>query len=241
MNELTVNNEFEKNQEWKDSMLHASGLAQKYILQNIPIYGPIIHDILNFRSDVKAKRALSFMDSFILKVKSEFGEHFNFEDLKNESFSDLLDQILRKVENTNSEFKKDRYRDILLLKTRINTDHLLFMKFVDLLDKVNEIQIILIQELAQNEQFAYGVGLHKGYTIIESYVYSCKNKVTVLNESLSGYTTKDKNGEIEFYLLELVSLGLIKEIPQKTQLGGTNAPKYVVTDICRKFLSFIIN
>ncbi|MDF3027036.1 MAG: hypothetical protein K0S23_1343 [Fluviicola sp.] len=240
MNDLSVNDEFEKNKEWKDSLLQASGLAQKYILQNIPIYGPIIHDILNFQSDVKTKRALSFLDDLITKIRSEFGEDFNFDNLKNESFSDLLDQVLKKVENTKSEFKKDRYRDILLLKIKIDTDHLLFMKFVDLLDKVNEIQIILIQELAQNEQFELGIGLHKSYTILESYVNLHSTKPSFPGDSLNEYATKDKNGEIEFYMLELASLGLIKEISRKTAPRGTSTSKYIVTDICRKFLTFII-
>lgn len=240
MNDLSVYDEFEKNQDWKDSLEHLSGLTQKYMLQNIPVFGPIIEDIFNFQSEVKTKRALSFLNDFIAKIYSEFGDDFDFNDLKNESFSDLLDQVLRKVENTKSEFKKDRYRDILLLKIKIDTDHLLFMKFVDLLDKVNEIQIILLQEMTESEQFNLGVGLHRGNTIMESFIKRHTNQLN-LSESLDEYTTKDKNGELEFYLLELVSLGLLKAVPSRNQLGGTSSPRYIVTDIGRTFLRFIIN
>ena len=238
-NLLSGNEDFEKNSKEKEIVEHFSEMVKKHSLQFLPGLS-LLDDLINFKTDLNKKRVSSFMENFYERIRSEFGADFNFKNLETEGFSDLFQLVLQKVENTKSEFKKERYRDILLLKVKINSDHLLFMKFVELLDKVNEVQIILIKEMAENDRFALGVGLHKGYTIMEAYLSRYTNEVNVTGKSLNSYATKDNNGEIEFYLLELVSLGLIKEIPQKITHSGTSSPKYVVTDICRKFLTFII-
>lgn len=242
MNHLpSGNDEFEKNSDKKEELFHFADLAKKYTIQKLPGFS-LLEDLINFKSEVNKKRVYKFMEDLYERIRLEFGDDFNFEDLNNESFSDLLELILNKVKNTKSEFKKDRFQDILLLQIKTISENYLFAKFVDLLDKLNEIQIVLLQQMASSEQFTFGVGLHKGYTIIDGFLIenSTNTKMNEFILSLKEYALKKKNDEIELYMLEMASFGLIKTFPQETQLGRSGSPKYVVTDICQKFLSFII-
>ncbi len=236
--------EFEKNSHWKDQINHLSELTQKHILKLFP-GGEIVEDILNYQSELNKKRTVGFVNDLINKILDEYGNDLSFEDLKNESFSDLLNRVLQKIQNTNSEFKKNRFRDILILKFEIKSEDLLFEKFVDLLDKVNDIQIIILKELSENDQFKFGVGAHKGTEIIKSYIDKIERKVRNRSfiEFLAFYCSKDKKSENEFFILELASLGLIKTVPSKGGFDSyqrSQSPKYMNTEIGEKFLSFII-
>ena len=233
--------EFEKNSDRKDNMNYVSDLTRKYILQLFP-GGGIVEDLLNYEAEQKTKRTVDFVDDLIKKILAEYGDDFTLEDLKNESFSDILNRVLQNIQNTTSDFKKNRFRDILLLKFKTKSEDLMFVKFVDLLDKVNEIQIVLLKEMAQNEDFLYGVGAHKGTEIIEAFIkkYGEKAKKGNFDKTLKAYTSQEKKSELEFYMLELASFGLIKPIPKKNQLGSQGSSHYIATEIGIKFLSFII-
>lgn len=243
MTDLTpyTGDEFEKNPKAKEALDQMGEVFRKNLYSLIP-GGGIIEDILNFQSDLKTKKSISFLERFIVKLEIEFGSDFSKEDLKNESFSALLNRVLQHIQNTTSNYKKERFRDILLLKYRTQSNDLLFEKFVDLLDRVNDIQIILLSEMVKGERFKLGAKSHKGTEMIKSYSRKAKQKNSdndfLLH--LKNYTSDQKSGELEFYILELASLGLVKLIPRGSSKRA-NTPGYMATTIGAKFLSFVIN
>jgi hypothetical protein len=83
---------------------------------------------------------------------------------------------------------------------------------------------------------------HNCVEVIKSYAEKFKegNGDEDFLHHLEKYTADNRKGELEFYILELASLGLVKP-HQRNRKTGASSTVYISTNIGIKFLSFVIN
>lgn len=96
-----------KNKELRDSTI-------KVLLSsiNVPIIGPALSELFDFRSKVKQNR----LNQFTELLENFFSNHvgIGLENFQTEEFGDLFESVLRRVVQTKSKEKHRRFRDVLI-------------------------------------------------------------------------------------------------------------------------------
>src|SRR5690606_11994803 len=95
-------------------------------------------------------------------------------------------------------FKLEKYKDILVRQIiQPETKDLLFLRYVQLIEELNEVQIILMAEVIKNN-FPLDVS---GFV----------EKIKLPSDSIDDLITKYPPEDIDFYLTDLISRGLMRE------------------------------
>jgi hypothetical protein len=96
-----------------ETALYTAEVLQKMVLGFMP-GGHLIDGFLNYRSGLKQKRVIDFFDSFKKELEEHTGRELSNDDFNNESFVDVMDSIASKAQTTKSQYKLERFRNILV-------------------------------------------------------------------------------------------------------------------------------
>lgn len=210
--------------------------------------GQVVDSFLSFRSKLKEKRLLSFVEQLrkVFELELDFDlVNYNFE---TEDFVDIMDSILKKVLETKSEIKLIRFRNILAKQIISPIDNLVVNNYVRLVNELNEIELVMLERIPKlDKRFYNGISekhlLHyiteiEYHKANEALSHGFKIKIGLQEVFVSGR-------DLSFYINNLVSKGLLSRIQTGTtrvgDISGRNRleHQYIVTDIGIDFLQFI--
>jgi effector-binding domain-containing protein len=166
-----------------------------------------LQDILNYRQNLKQKRIIHFLDSFINGLGDIQGKSNEevLETCKTEEFVDVFDSIITKVHHTSSEQKARRFSSLLKNQVIDPLPDYYILKVVDILDRLNDIQMVMILKLKDHP---YGIKKSNSlFTFMGKEVDQDYN--TVLVEISSNNTVRVSKSDLELYLRDLTSQGLV--------------------------------
>lgn len=220
----------------------------KYVLDKIP-GGIFLKTLFYGKSELNNKRVLEFCTKFKEEIAKLLGRELHANDFNSENLLDVFDIAIQKVKHTSSEFKREKLKDIVVrqfLKPDLNNE--LVIKYIQLIDELSEMQILL---MVKSSESRYPM-------TIPVFIDSIKSKEDSIEECLRLYNPSD----IEFYLNDLISKGLIIEwevdggkTPEVAQglvgaygkvrikyLKFSNSDLiYIPSDVGNKFLEYITN
>lgn len=228
---------FDKNPKLKDHFEVVSESVIKTVFSFIPA-GPIFDSFWNYRANLKQKRVIDFSESVKNALEEIGGNELHSSNFETEDFVDIMEAVYMKVMNTQSLYKLERFRNILvnqIIEPALETP--MFMKYIQLLDQLDDAQIVLL------DSFRYWEGqkinsIAVAYFGIEHNKYSGDHVMETLSQNLSRKITL---AEAEYYMNELVSLGLIVNVSVSMPVVGKNSPhnNFQISIIGKSFLKFI--
>jgi len=119
-----------------------------FSLVNIPIIGPALTEMLDFRGKLKQNR----LNQFTELLENYFSNHsgINLENFQTVEFSDLFESVLKRVIMVNSVEKMRMFKDILIKQLEnpsqsINESEI----YLDLVSELTEIEIKILFEFRQ--------------------------------------------------------------------------------------------
>lgn len=118
----------------------------------IPYAGNVLDEIFfEHRSRIKQDRLNKFIE-LLANYFEEKTPNFKLENLKTEEFSDVLESVLKKVMETSSKEKLERFKNILIGQMhQENIDNDFIDTFLDLTAKLSEAQIFILEEFHRKE------------------------------------------------------------------------------------------
>src|SRR5690554_304947 len=198
----------------------------------IPGYG-VLTSMVNFYADIKRERVLQFLDEFSIalgaitdKTQEEILAICTTED-----FIDILDAVIQKVHMTKSELKIERFKNLLLKQVVDPEPDYLMSKYVGLIHELNDIQVCMLKRINnQSLEKDKSISLHFYLTyfgeyvvdntdsiVIESVLSTTYNTDSIVIELTAEKTVNVNCHELQLYLNNLVSLGLV-DLIVKTKL-----------------------
>lgn len=230
---------FEKNSKIKEHIDQSLQIARNTILSFIP-GNDLITGFLDYRANLKQKRLIDFSESVKKALEDISGRKLNSSNFEAEDFVDVVEAIFLRVQNTRSEYKLQRFRNILV--NRIIEPQLeepMWMKFIQLLDELDDIQIYILCDFKywkeRGEKITSPLRAYQGdvgLKLGDSEVISTLLKKTEIQITRS---------ELEYYLNQLISKGLIKNAAKSIPVQGLDSPhnNYQISSIGLSFLKFI--
>lgn len=217
--------------------LSATESFQRIVLGFLP-GGHVIDEFLNFRNNLKQQRVLKFSENVKKALEELTDEEIDESNFTSEDFVDIVEMIFTKVQNTKSEYKLERFRNILvkqLIDPQPEMD--MIFKYVKLLDELNDVQIHILDD------FRFWQG-QKIISIIVAYEgedgpkYKDDYIIKRISEKV-GYDVS--KSETEYFANELVSLGLVRNDSRVITAMGASSPQnnFQITQIGKRFLEFI--
>jgi len=176
--------------------------------------GHVVDEFLNFRSNLKRDRILSFSNSLNEFLKDFKDHELGSENFTTEEFIDIFDSVISKVQMTNSNIKLEYFRNIILSQiTDSSANEILSNKIIQTVDNLNDIQLILLMIVWEQKTPSTIYDIHMKFQM--------KNVYIKLNED----DNPPDDFKIEhtlvssiflYFLDELTHMGLIKEV----EIGG---------------------
>jgi|GEM_PF-5352022 len=220
-------------------VLHTIEELQKIALSFIPA-GPLFDGILGYYARLKQRRIIDFSG----KLKEVFEENLDRKlaasDFENEDFIDVMEAVYSKVQTTQSIYKLERFRNILVKQIiEPQPEASLVFKYIKLLDNLNDVQIHILDDFRYwqgqriiNIIIAYEGDIGVNYA--DDYVIKRVSDKVGFDVSIA---------EVEYFTNELVSLGLIRNDSKVITAMGASSPQnnFQITSIGKAFLDFIEN
>lgn len=123
--------------------IFTSETLQKMVL-GFMFGGHLIEGVLNFRSNLKQKRILDFAERFKHVLEENLGRELDAKDFENEDFIDVFEVVIDKVQKTRSEYKLERFRNILAKQIIDPSPNREVESYVKLLDELGDVEIIML-------------------------------------------------------------------------------------------------
>ncbi|WP_343785282.1 hypothetical protein [Wandonia haliotis] len=156
----------------------------------------------------------------------------NFE---TEDFVDLMELVYIKVMSTRSAYKLERFRNILVNQiVEPNQENNMSLKFVHLVEQLDDVQIIMLHDFLNHEG--------KEIPSLGALYSDGEDSPNQIHQFISIKVNRPVTlSELEFYLNELLSIGLIHNKSFIfTALGGSSTVNnYQISPIGKSFLEFI--
>lgn len=136
----------------------------KGVIGAIPYAGTLLNEIIfDYRSRLKEKRLVGFVEELEKELSKYDETKIDFEYLKTDEFSDILEEILKKVVTSNSDEKIKRFKKILIGEMTASNNTEFKLTFLDITSKITETQILILKE-----HNSIGRSISKYYKDIES-------------------------------------------------------------------------
>lgn len=176
--------------------------------------GHVVDEFLNFRSNLKRDRILSFSNSLNEFLKDFKHDELGSENFTTEEFIDIFDSVISKVQITSSNIKLEYFRNIILSQiTDSSANEILSNKVIQTVDNLNDIQLILLMIVWEQKTPSTIYDIHMKFQM--------KNVYIKLNENDNPPDDIKIENTLEssiflYFLDELTHMGLIKEY----EIGG---------------------
>ncbi len=116
---------------------------QAYLVGKLPV-GSEINLLLNARSNIRRNRIISFFQSFRDEMQRVNGRPLDADTITSEEFIDVMEAIIIKVQATQSSYKIERFRNILLKQAVEPIEYQLALKYIQLIDELTDVQMIML-------------------------------------------------------------------------------------------------
>lgn len=218
---------------------------QKVFLGFLP-GGHAAEIFLNYSSELKNQRVLRFIESFSKAIEENFPHlSITIDDFTTEDFVDVFDAVIQKVRNTKSIDKQERFKKILLGYFQQSEFDELIYKYLELIDRLTEIQLLVLRYYAHplskfNKQLSTSSFMDK--------INVGNNKMTIKTAEFSFEVEKSS---FNFYVNDLVAMGLLEMnvYSESEKISFTEndfiQPKisskrtYLLSSFARNFLDFL--
>jgi len=212
------------------------------LIEKIPLAGSIVIRFLSWEQRVRHERIISFIEDFISSLQDIDKSEINWEYLSSQDFSALIMLVVRRVEQTSSKEKLQRFKDILLKETK--TPYLSNFKdtFLDILLKINEDQIkilVFYQKLDNKEisiKFNYTPSQKcvRGVSEVKEGETIARVENVYVNQTYFGMTQEI----YDFLMQDLLSKYLLYDVGfNRHQWGHVLVPS--VSPLGKEFLLFL--
>ncbi len=202
--------------------------AIKIALDLLGPVGSIINEVIfEHHSRIKQERVNYFILSFTKYLKDQGLESVEIEKVNIEDFGDVFEMIIRKVSQTKSKEKIERFKKILIGEILKPKDSEFKETFIDIVGKLNETQIII---LLRHKDIYEKIGN-------TSYDHS-------MDDFRMPYFFKLEEGEFSFFLQDLDSKSLLFELNKSIATDPPNQKMIKcmgITEFGIEFLKFIEN
>lgn len=225
-----------------DVIYHTADEFLKLALSFIP-YGTIADSFLNFQGNLKRRRVIEFSES-LKRVLEEFvGRELHANDFNNETFVDIMEEVYKQVITVRSNFKLERFRNILANQIIEPTEFHESLKFTHILGELQDVDLIILQKMKDNDNMAYRSNFPQLLTGINEILDD--DHPIILNAG--GNNIEITVGDIEFYVNRLTSLGLLKlhsvqmtsSKHNQRRSAIKNYQTLLISKMGKKFLDFI--
>jgi hypothetical protein len=160
--------------------------ALKGAIGAIPVAGTLLNEIIfDYRSRVKEKRLLLFLDDLSKTLRSLNDQKIDIDYLKTEEFSDILEEILKRVASSQSNEKRNRFKKILIGEMSASLKSEFKTSFLDITSNITETQLLILKE-----HNTIGKSVGRYYRDIENLNY----QIPELEKSLRNETLLAKKG-----------------------------------------------
>ena len=225
-----------KNPKLKDHFELLSETVRQTVFSFIPA-GPILESFWSYRNNLKQKRVLDFSKS-VKTALEEIGEkEIHASNFQTEDFVDLIELVYSKVMNTRSAYKLERFKNILVNKIVEPNKEALFKKYVNLLDQLEDVQILILSDFRHWK----GNPIRSVIIAYEGEIGAAHQDDTII-ESVTKRAGRDVDkAEVEYYTNELVNLGLVRNNAKVITAMGASSPQnnFQISPIGSSFLEFI--
>lgn len=221
---------------------------QKIILGFLP-GGHLVDEFVNFRSNLKLQRAISFAESLNLAINELTGIETSI--YTTEEFVDIFESVLKRVLETNNQEKLLRFRNILLghIKGRGQVDFL--ETFLDLTSRLHDVQIQMLEQFhlefnIENEIKEFNILKKQKDQLVDSneILFDTQRLKELETKLLSSSKSKDSaffnlnEDDFLFYKQDLISKCLMKE-NNIILFGGEPIQVIKISQFGQKYLEFI--
>lgn len=203
----------------------------------------VITEIAEFHNKIYQTRLNKFSELLFDSLK-EYGElQFDVENIKNESFIDAFEIIIRKVARTGKEEKLNRLKNILLRQVYKADDNELFLVFSDYIDQINETQFKILDTLYSLYYYypdgrplfgdIFRTGPRRKNALVGDNVYY---------ESINEEKFHISKSQLSFYISDLNRKQLIKfssSFNKKEEDDNTLKNRYEITLIGMELVHFV--
>jgi hypothetical protein len=245
-----------KKEEHGDVALSVATTFQRMVLGFMP-GGHVINEFIDFRSRLFQERILKFSELMKKELEEIYDGEIDINNFSTEEFVDVFEAVIRRVQNTSSEVKLERYKNILFKQIVEPTTEPMILKYVSLLEQINEVQLVILSRMQRHKHFSKVDFIHlliENNTELpygEFYYRLDRNNLKINIGTHSVITNK---AELDFYVSELVSLGVlntktkekISMMPNLHTLGGNDKIEqrqteieHCITPIGIRFINFI--
>jgi len=197
--------------------------ALKGAIGAIPVAGTLLNEIFfDYRSRIKEKRLLKFLEDLTMSIETLDSQKIDMNYMKTDEFSDILEEILKRVTVSNSEEKQIRFKKILIGEMTATCNTEFKMSFLDITSSLNEIQLIILKE-----HNTIGRSVGKYYRDIENLNYQIPElEKSLRNEKLLASKGYANNTTLLEKRLKQIRTELNKKVKATKQSENKRFGKY---------------
>jgi hypothetical protein len=229
----------------KNQLDQAIDSVHKMILGFIP-GGHVWQEVMEYHGNIRQQRLNKFSELLAEFFTGTGGLDIDLDKLKSEEFVDAFEVIIRKVMTTSKEEKLLRLSNILIRQMFKPDDSDLFVKFVEFIDDINEVQILLLDEIYRLSYYQtegrppFGKILGNAKPVINVSIGDDVYFETILADRFG-----ISNELLRFYMLDLSSKGMIMvhSLPNQNIMKAHNfdplSYKHEITAVGMEFIHFV--
>lgn len=181
-------------------------------LTGVVPFGDELNLILNARSNIRKERVIRFFEKFRDEMQRVYGKPLDQDDITSEEFIDVMEAIMLKVQSTQSLYKVDRFRNMLVKQVVDPIDNQLTLKYIDMVGDLTDVQLIMLKAVSNKHSFRDHWELIT--TIWKNYnpnsdIRTFNHQEPDFNINFGETEISIIKKEIQFYLVDLIIKGLI--------------------------------
>ncbi len=208
----------------EDIKFHNAEEVRRLVFAMIP-GGPIVDGISGYAARLHQSRAIDFADKLKEIMEEHYGGKISATSFKDEDFIEVMESVFSKVTKVKSEFKRDRFRNLLARQLNEPDDSQKTLKIVQLLNDLTDVQIILLDLIKGDHPYERSYNfrseLERFNQMMGEEPYRHTGRIE-LKIGSSSITVVDK--EIDFYVNDLVVKGLILKNEKIKEDRGNRVP-----------------
>ncbi|MFT5823465.1 MAG: hypothetical protein ACI8ZM_004726 [Crocinitomix sp.] len=212
----------------------------------------VAEEFIQFGENLRTARVLDFIDRLKKALEELTEEDLNSENFNSEVLHDIFYTILNKVRLTSSEYKLEKFKNILTnqILEPVHEDFLI-LKYTEILESLNDIQILILLYMRKNKSFKDSVHLMRSIDDREFIKRSLDNSKEECHVKLDKQLFSIPRSDFELYVDDLIGKGLLRnsvDMETKSKFKSNDFNKVDETSITKsisisnsglKFLSFI--
>lgn len=170
----------------------------------------VAEEFIQFGENLRTARVLDFIDRLKKSLEELTEEDLNSENFNSEVLHDIFYTILNKVRLTSSEYKLEKFKNILTNQILKPTqEDFLILKYTEMLESLNDIQILILLHMRENRTYSHTTHILRGMDNREFVKRSLNESKEECQLTLHGDLIKIPRSDFELYVDDLIGKGLL--------------------------------